>query len=201
MYYVICWKNNDEEIREVINDSFDSIAEFERNIRLDSNNTAIEHYSLREAFDFGIGFPRDDEYDPKTDSFIDEIEESNTGIPQTIALKETTHDYQRALVGNYYSNEPDGAYDSWQEFKDIWAGFHSPTNVEKFDDTYHFLFRYDINDREELGFQLELCFMLQRKGIYTHIYVNNIQEDDMPEITKWLKGRKAYMLQLWKEVI
>lgn len=114
--------------------------------------------------------------------------------------EETQHDYQRALIGNFYSDEPDGSYETWHAFKQLWRGFNDEQDVSNYDDTYHFLFRYDLNDREERGFELELCFMLQRKGIYSHIYVENIQDSDMPEITKWLEGRKQYLLKLWKEI-
>jgi len=38
-------------------------------------------------------------------------------------LKETKHDYQNCLVGNYYDSNMTGIYDSWEEFKDTHLGF------------------------------------------------------------------------------
>lgn len=115
-------------------------------------------------------------------------------------LKETNHDYQNCLVGNFYDNECTGEYDSWEEFKNIHFGFKDKKTL-KFDDTYHFVFRYDINKVSNDNYTLELCMMLQRKGIYTHLYINNITKDTLnSEVKIWLKNRKKYLLNLWKEV-
>lgn len=117
-------------------------------------------------------------------------------------MKVTNHDYQHCLVGNYFSNDVNGRYESWEEFKRVWLGFvDGDKDFEKYDDTYHFLFRYDINQYDDDPASLELCFMLQRKGIYSHIYVDNLTEEELNnEIPKWLKGRKQYLDNLWKEV-
>lgn len=118
-------------------------------------------------------------------------------------VKATDHDYQGAVSGNYYSNDPNYTYPSWAEFKAVWAGIRDGDDIStygNYDDTYNFLFRYDINDRGENGFELELCFLLQRKGIYSHIFVENIVDEDMPEINEWLKGRKEYLMALWEDI-
>lgn len=122
-----------------------------------------------------------------------------------IPLKETDHDYAGAVNGNYYSNQPNQRYSSWEAFKTLWAGMHTDEDIEQFDDTYNFVFRYDIleferDDSDETYFSLELCILLQRKGIYAHVRVDNIVQEDMPEITKWLKGRKEYAMNLWKDI-
>lgn len=113
-------------------------------------------------------------------------------------MKETNHDYQRCLVGNYYDRQCTGVYESWDEFKNNHFGFCG----EEFDDTYHFVFRYDINKQKDENYELELCIMLQRKGIYTHHYIKNITQDELDtEVSQWLKGRAEYLKQLWKEVL
>ena len=44
--------------------------------------------------------------------------------------------------------------------------------------------------------------MLQRKGIYTHLYIENINQEQLDtEVKEWLKDRYKYMSKLWKEVI
>ena len=112
-------------------------------------------------------------------------------------MKETNHDYQGCLTGNYYDSKCTGEYDSWEEFKGNYAGFCS----NGFDDRYHFVFRYDIHKEKDNKYCLELCVMLQRKGIYTHLYINNIDQDSLDtEIKEWLKGRSQYIQNLWAEV-
>lgn len=113
-------------------------------------------------------------------------------------LKETNHDYQGCLCGNYYDSKCTGEFSSWEDFKNNWAGFRG----EEYDDTYHFVFRYDIHKEEDDNYTLELCVMLQRKGIYVHLYINNINQKELDsEIKKWLKSRSKYMTDLWKEVL
>lgn len=117
-------------------------------------------------------------------------------------LKETNHDYERALMGNYYSNEPNHTYESWENFKESWYGFTSTKPpFDGYDDTYNHLFRFDLmnyaDEGEEDDYELSLCFLLPRKGIYSRIRVGNIQEDDWKEIRVWLKGRKEYQESLW----
>lgn len=86
------------------------------------------------------------------------------------------------------------SYESWDSFKDVWAGFGN----SGYDDTYHFIFRYDIHKEKEDMYALELCVMLQRKGIYAHIWIKNITQNELnSEIFEFLKERKKYMNNLW----
>lgn len=113
-------------------------------------------------------------------------------------MKETDHDYQNCLVGNFYDNKTTGKFDSWEEFRGEHYGFMS----DGFDDTYHFVFRYDIHKQDDGNFQLELCMMLQRKGIYSNLTIKNISQDILDtEVYQWLKGRSEYIKNLWKEVM
>jgi hypothetical protein len=113
-------------------------------------------------------------------------------------MNETDHDYQNCIVGNYYDSNMTGGFDSWEEFKNTHLGFTSTG----FDDTYHFVFRYDIHKQDDENYTLELCMMLQRKGIYTHLFIKNIEQETLNvEVHQWLKDRSEYIKNLWKEVL
>ena len=116
-------------------------------------------------------------------------------------LTQTDHDYQGALCGNFYNpKDTTSFWTSWDEFKENWSGFRE-ASIENYDDTYHFLFRFDIHEKEKGRYSLELCNMLQRKGIYCFIVVQNISQEELDgEIKDWLTKRKEYMLSLWKEI-
>lgn len=113
-------------------------------------------------------------------------------------MKETNHDYQNCLCGNFYDDKCTGEFKSWDDFKTTHSGFLQ----NSFEDTYHFVFRYDINEQKDSKYCLELCMMLQRKGIYTHLYIYNIDQDVLnTEVKEWLKSRYDYMKNLWSEII
>ncbi|GAA0348123.1 hypothetical protein GCM10008931_44290 [Oceanobacillus oncorhynchi subsp. oncorhynchi] len=115
-------------------------------------------------------------------------------------LKETDHDYQNCLVGNFHDSDYNGSFDTWEEFKKDFSGFHSENHLT-YDDTYHFVFRYDIHRQENENYRLELCVMLQRKGIYIHLNVRNIDEQLLnSEVKQWLQDRNDYIQSLWKDV-
>lgn len=121
----------------------------------------------------------------------------------TKILKETKHDYQNCLCGNFYDINTTQTFDSWNQFKDNYIGFAKDDPLfENYDDTYNFIFRYDIFEKKEDVYSLELCAMLQRKGIYTHLFINNITEIELNgEIKTWLDGRLKYLKQLWAELL
>lgn len=112
-------------------------------------------------------------------------------------MKETNHDYQSCLVGNYYDSNMTGKFSSWNDFKETHLGFTS----KGFDDTYHFVFRYDIHKQDDGNYTLELCMMLQRKGIYTHLFIENIDQTTLDiDVNVWLHDRSEYLKSLWKEI-
>lgn len=44
--------------------------------------------------------------------------------------------------------------------------------------------------------------MLQRKGIYTHLYIHNIRQNTLDtEVVEWLKERSKYLKNLWNEIL
>ena len=113
-------------------------------------------------------------------------------------MRETNHDYQGCLVGDFYNKQCTGEFDTWQDFKENFTGF----NADKtYDDRYHFVFRWDIHnyDETEKTYTLELCIMLQRKGIYIHNWINDINQETLDtEVKEWLKCRREYINKLWK---
>lgn len=120
-------------------------------------------------------------------------------------MKETKHDYQGCLVGNHYDAKMTGTYKSWEEFKSNHLGFYYEGDSHRvlcFDDRYHFVFRYDIHKQEDGNYELEICMMLERKGIYTHLYIENIEQEQLDtEVKEWLEDRYEYIKNLWSEVI
>ena len=108
-------------------------------------------------------------------------------------MKETDHDYQNCLCGNFYDSNMTGELDSWDDFTKTHSGFCQ----NGYDDTYNFIFRYDIHKNDD-KYTLELCMMLQRKGIYAHLWVYNITQDELDTVVHdWLLGRKQYIDNLW----
>lgn len=110
-------------------------------------------------------------------------------------LKKTNHDYAGGLTGNYHDGDCNGRFKSWDSFKSQWAGFGSEGG---YDDTYHFLFRFDVSQSES-NYALILCFLLQRKGIYIYIRIDNVSQRELDEqVRPWLIDRKKYMDTLWE---
>ena len=109
-------------------------------------------------------------------------------------MKETNHDYQGCLCGNFYDSDMSGRFESWGDFVKTHYGF---CRQDGFDDTYHFVFRYDIHKNDD-KYTLELCMMLQRKGIYSHLVIKNITQNELDTVVHdWLLGRKQYLDSLW----
>lgn len=116
-------------------------------------------------------------------------------------MKETNHDYQYCVMENPHDANLNGSWDSWDEYKKNYLGFNNG-NIKDYDDRYHYVFRYDIYKKENNTYTLELCIMLQRKGLYTNLLIHNISQEELDgEIKEWLKDRSKYMKSLWKEVM
>lgn len=124
---------------------------------------------------------------------------------ENYTIKETRHDYQGCLMDNFYDIEGKSSceFNNWEDFKERFTGgFSDKNNFRNYDDTYNFVFRYDIDKKEDNTFSLELCIMLQRKGVYIHNFINNIDEKTLnTEVKEWLKGRCNYLKLLWNEFI
>lgn len=118
-------------------------------------------------------------------------------------MKETEHSYQGSVSGNYYSNEANSLFEGWKNFKEEWVGIgpDDKISVDDYDEDYNFLFRYDIEKQKSHGYALSLFFLMQRKGIYSHIIVTNISQKELDEeVKEWLTVHKVYIEKLWAEV-
>lgn len=116
-------------------------------------------------------------------------------------LRATRHEY-------YCETEVSSklTYATWQDFKDEWGP--DPVTQMPLDQDYNHIFRYDliqVEDDDGSGealpgkFELRLFFMLQRKGRYLPVVIENIKEEDMEQITEFLEGYWEYMKGQWSE--
>jgi hypothetical protein len=98
---------------------------------------------------------------------------------------------------NYYSNDAGASYESWEDFYE---------EYKDSDIDYNLVFRWDIKrqvDEEEnqTGFYLEVFVMQQRKGKFTPLLIQNIKEENVPEIISFLTPRFEHLKKLWEPFI
>lgn len=116
-------------------------------------------------------------------------------------LKPTSHSYY-CNDGNYYSNDSLVVFQTWSEFKESWMN-----DDLSIDHDYNHCFRFDIVNKydsdtdEELEgvFSLKLYMILQRKGIFISITIEEIEDSDMMEIKKYLSDCWDYIKGQWEE--
>lgn len=118
-------------------------------------------------------------------------------------LKETNHSYYFS-ESNYYVGGQNGEnygrsdYDTWEDFMEEWRTHDKDMN---------FLVRYDIYQKEDEEenkideYRMEILYILQRKGIYRPVHINNITKNDMNEITEFLKSYWEHMKTYWVEIM
>jgi len=109
-----------------------------------------------------------------------------------LELKETEHEYYCEAWESDHIEE----YNNWEEF--VESGEYDPD--------YNLLFRFDIQKYEnednenEFEFVLLLHHALQRHGIYLyHAVIHNIREENLKDISSFLKGRYNHLNKLWSE--
>ena len=108
-------------------------------------------------------------------------------------LWEVEHSYY-CNQGNYTFNNAGSYYDSFDEFLESWG---------EMDLDYNLLFRWDWKDSQNPGYELskgdelQLSWMLQRKGHYVFSVVKVKKEDEL-KVIEFLKPRLEYMKQLWE---
>jgi len=100
---------------------------------------------------------------------------------------------------NYLSNTVGSKYETGEEFLKDWGDM---------DIDYNLLFRWDVKVREEVykedddfemgTYWMELFFMLQRKGHFVPVYIENVYNDDVKSILEFLTPRMNYMKNLWE---
>lgn len=116
-------------------------------------------------------------------------------------LKATNHSYY-CNDSNYFSSEVGESFDTWSEFKSEWLD-----EKLSIDHDYNHCFRFDINplfdpdlDIEyDNRFSLHLYMMLQRKGIFIPIVIEEIFQEDMAEIKEYLHACWGYLQGQWEE--
>ena len=111
-------------------------------------------------------------------------------------LAQTEHGYHCSLSNGFTGNDPE-SFETWEDFCADWADASDHLNL---------LFRFDINqkvdenDEDIIGdYQLDLFFVLQRKGIFKPVLVEHITEADLPEINEYLASKWDYLSDMWKE--
>lgn len=116
-------------------------------------------------------------------------------------FKPTNHSYYCSTARWDQRRDEVAEFDCWEDFKDDWC-----PKGRTYDDDLNHLFRFDFQykyedetDDNTGPMQLLLFFMLQRKGLFVPVTVNNITEADMPEITEFLQKRWKYLKGQWAE--
>lgn len=106
-------------------------------------------------------------------------------------IAQTKHDY------SCYTTTDAHIFESWEDFYDEWNDAH---------DYFNLLFRFDINQMIDENdddipneYQMELFYVLQRKGILLSVTVEHITKADLPKINKYLSSKWKYLSNMWKE--
>jgi hypothetical protein len=110
-------------------------------------------------------------------------------------LWEHEHPYYCDPV-NYYCNETQVEYDSWQAFLE--------EHGEE-DDDYNLVFRWDWNpdkpeEYEWMAFTLEIFYMQQRKGLFISALVKNLTPEDEESVRSFLQRKWQKMVALWQPI-
>lgn len=117
-----------------------------------------------------------------------------------LQLEQTNHAYY-CSSSNYYVEGPDHgqeSFESWKDFTSEWC--HYVDGQLEIDRDYVLCFRYDMHERNNKTFELELFFILQRKGNYVPVSIKEVREEDLPEINQFLSKYKQYLFNLWDEI-
>lgn len=119
-----------------------------------------------------------------------------------LEIKETNHSYYCSESNYYvdgYNNFGRNNYEDFKTFLNDWC-----LNDGTIDWDYNLCFRYDIHQKQTGetvdGFELWLFFILQRKGIYRPVHIENITQDDMPVLETLLKSQWEYIKAQWSEI-
>lgn len=108
-----------------------------------------------------------------------------------MTLKELAieHDYY-ASDSNYYSNDAGCKYDTWADFYEEFKDADIDMNL---------VYRWDIFEREKSKrYYMQIYIIGQRKGIYMPIYINYIDEQDVPQIKEFLKPHFEKLISIWQ---
>ena len=96
---------------------------------------------------------------------------------------------------NYYSNDANSHYNNMTQFLDDW---------EDADPEYNLMFRWDIINYSETEegveagrYRAELFFMLQRKGIFKPVIIDNVNEVEAERFEKFAKVHWELLKKMW----
>lgn len=99
------------------------------------------------------------------------------------------HDYY-AHDSNYYSNEAGGVYDTWKEFYEEFKDADVDLNL---------VYRWDIKKRDDVeSYYMQIVIIGQRKGIYAPWRIDNVFEEDVPEILEYLRPHLEKLISIWQ---
>lgn len=108
-----------------------------------------------------------------------------------IHLWQVDHPYYCNL-GNYFDRHCGSYFDSFDDFLEEWGDL---------DFDYNLLFRWDwkdsiYKDNEMKQDELQIFWLLQRKGIY-QFSVIKVNKEDEERVRKFLQPRWEYMKKIW----
>ena len=95
---------------------------------------------------------------------------------------------------NYYSNEAGLSYIDWESFIDDW---------ENADVEYNHVFRFDVHEKREedtstlLGYRAEIFVMLQRKGKFVPILIDEVKPENFDSMKSFLEKHYNEVVKMW----
>lgn len=96
---------------------------------------------------------------------------------------------------NYYSTDCSHEFMTFQDFLSEWDDSDLDMNM---------IFRWDVKKKydESTGeyidkYRMLLFVMLQRKGIFMSLLIDEVTDEDVPAILEFLKPRLDYIKELW----
>lgn len=96
------------------------------------------------------------------------------------------HDYY-ASENNFYSNDAKGVFDNWDAFYREFGEADIDMNL---------VYRWDISEGKR-GYYMQVFIIQQRKGIYTPVFINSIEEKDVIQIIAFLKPHLEKIKAIW----
>jgi len=98
------------------------------------------------------------------------------------------HDYY-CSENNYYDSARRSDYYTFSEFYEEWF---------KTDVDMNLCFRWDIKKIEKSkDYCMEIFIIQQRKGIFYPIFINKVEDKDVPKIIEYLKEHQKKLNQIW----
>ena len=90
---------------------------------------------------------------------------------------------------NYYSNEPNEEYETMEDFLDEWFDA---------DVDYNHVFRWDVSvDEDDGNVYAQVFVMLQRKGIFKPIYIENFEPESVDRFVDFIRMHEEVVKKLW----